>query len=60
MYGGRGVILKYFGCVGIKSDGAMSISNSSDSMNVSISENSLVGDKASESFAREWAPRYLS
>ena len=59
MYGGRGVILKYFGCVGIKRDGAMSISNSFDSMKVSMSVNSFVGDKANES-SREWAPRYSS
>ena len=54
-YGGSGVTLKYLGCVGIRRDGATSISRFSGPMSVSISENSLVGD--SEVSARGWSPR---
>ena len=56
-YGGSGVTLKYFGCVGIKRDGAISISKLSVLMSVSMSEKSLVGVKAMESSARGWSPR---
>ena len=51
------MILRYVGSVGIKGDGAMSISKSSDPINVSISANSLAGDKARESSAKVCAPR---
>ena len=56
-YGGRGVTLKYLGCVGIRRDGAMSISKLSGLMRVSMSEKSLVGVKARELSARGWFPR---
>ena len=56
-YGGSGATLKYFGCVGIKRDGAISISRLSLLISVSISENSLAGDSVMESSARGWSPR---
>ena len=57
-YGGIGVTLKYFGCDGIRRDGATSMSSSSGPMSVSISENSLIGE--SDMSGRVLSPRYSS
>ena len=57
-YGGIGVIVKYLGWEGIRSEGVASMSTSSGPISVSMSENSLIGE--SEMSVRVLSLRYSS